>query len=456
MGIIAEELGKSLLPLRIYSDKITPRLEYTCRIIFEIILQVPYSLALSSSQIIDKEGLPTITYTENPARNRFNIIPSGLIFEEDIAPVNIKVIRRKGLPLLFPAAGYCNLGFDIFSATFFMVTRYEEYLPFTPDHFGRFPEVESLSGKFDFTHIPVVHYWAMLLEERLKLSFDGLHFPKRKAKAIFTYDIDVAFAYKGRSLATHLLSLGKDLLAGKLNNIHRKITSGFGLKSDPSDTYNSLEFNPMEKIYFFLLSGKKTKYDRNIPPRSPVLRQLILRLKEHNAALGIHPSYYSSIDPGLITNEKQILQEIINQSVINSRQHFLKFKFPHTFRELLKAGVEHDYSIQYPEMPGFRAGICIPYPFFDVELNTITDLWLHPGCVMDTTFRDDLYVPAAQSLEWFVSLWEQVKKVGGEYICIWHNDTLWDHLPDNNPLAFKQIHDTLITIIQQDLHIENP
>ena len=129
---------------------------------------------------------------------------------------------------------------------------------------------------------------------------------------------------------------------------------------------------------------------------------------------------------------------------------------PTTFRALLKEGIEHEYSMQYPEMPGFRAGMCLPFPFFDVLANQVTKLYMHPGCIMETTFRDDLHIPANQSLEWYKSLWEQVKKVGGQFICIWHNDTLWDNLPDDNKLAFRQVHEKMVEIIKKDLQAQSP
>ncbi len=337
-----------------------------------------------------------------------------------------------------------------------MATRYEEYLPFKPDKFGRFPELQSLSAKFDFTHLPVIHLWASFLKTKLQTVFDNFILPKRTPAAIFSYDIDVAFAYRGRNFFNHALSFGKDIFTGQSVNIKRKISTRFGLKSDPSDTYKNLEVNPLKKIFFILLAEKRTQYDRNIYPGSKVLRNLILQIKTQGNEVGIHPSYYSIEKPNLILKEKTTLQTIINQKVTSSRQHFLRFKLPETYRELLKAGITDDYSMQYPEMPGFRAGMCLPFPFFDLLSNAETSLMLHPGCIMETTFRDDLKVPAKQSLEWYLSHWEQVKKVGGEFISIWHNDTLWDHLPDDNQLAFKQVHDKLIKIIQEDLKPGSP
>ena len=54
-----------------------------------------------------------------------------------------------------------DLPFDIFAASFFLVTRYEEYLDFKPDKYGRFPAPAShLHSEMDFLEIPVIDLWA--------------------------------------------------------------------------------------------------------------------------------------------------------------------------------------------------------------------------------------------------------------------------------------------------------
>lgn len=443
--------------IQIYTEKSTARLHYACHIVFDIVLQVAFKISETNAASIFESGTPTIYYSANPPDDfsGLHILPSGFLHQTGLEKIDPQTVWKDELPMLFPCTSSGTLGFDVFGAVFFMVSRYEEYLPFTPDTYGRFAEFSSTSGQFDFTHLPVVHLWAGLLQRRISVDFPLIKWPVRQPKAIFTYDIDVAYAYRGRTTLQHLLSFGNDLLKGKFANIIRKISTGFGKKNDPSDTYSLLENNTLQKIVFFLLSDKRTKYDRNLSPGASALKELISQLSLSGARLGIHPSYYSTEKPGLIIQEKSTLENILNRKVDVSRQHFLRFRLPETYRQLIDAGIKHDYSMQYPEMPGFRAGICLPYPFFDVVANKVTGLTIHPGCIMETTFRDDLYLPAAKSLEWYLELWEQVKKAGGAFISIWHNDTLWDGLDDAHPLAFRQIHEKLIQIISRDLQKEN-
>jgi hypothetical protein len=453
--IIAEKFCKKLPNLQIYTDTDSPRMKYACSILFNILLKIPYQLlptgATNIPYILDKA--PRIFYTNQSVEfgNNVCIKPSGFLSQKTINNINTHPVWKNGVPILFPTSENCNLGFDIFSATFFMASRYEEYLDYVPDAYGRFPERSSISGRFDFTKLPVIHIWADLLKNKMSIIYPHLKWQGHKATALFTYDIDVAYAYKGRSAWQKIKSIGKNVLTGNLPVIKQKFSTRFGKRFDPSDTYNIMENNPLQKIYFFLLAKKRTKYDRNINPESPLLQTLIKQLRSSTSITGIHPSYYSTEHPELITGEKNMLEAIVQQQIIHSRQHFLRFRLPETFRQLIAAGIKHDYSMQYPEMPGFRSGLCLPYPFFDVAANEVTGLTLHPGCIMETTFRDDLILPASKSLNWYLELWQQVKLFGGEFISIWHNDTLWEGLPGEHALAFRQVHNKLIEIITSDI-----
>jgi hypothetical protein len=450
-----------LNPITIYCDHFSDRLRYACHILFEVVLKVPYSLASNSSDNNRSENLPCILYSaykSETSTDAFQIVPKELLFNTGIETMEVPIVWRDNIPLLFADTDneYNALGFDIFAAVFYMVTRYEEYLPFLPDKFGRFPEALSLSGRHDFTHLPVVHYWGMFLWERLQNKWPDLRKPDPIPSAIFTYDIDVAYAYKGRTPGRHALSLAKDVFSFDFQNLKSKFKTRWGNHEDPSDTYHEISSHAIPRIFFFLLAGNKSRFDRNLAPSSQELHYLIKKIYKKEGVPGIHPSFYSSEKPKLIHDEKKTLESIINHSVTKSRQHFLKFKTPDTFRALIHAGIEEDYSMQYPEMPGFRAGICLPYHWFDVERNEVTPLMIYPGCIMETTFRDDLFIPAPLTTDWYQRTWESVKKVGGCFISIWHNDSLQTNIDKNNSLAFIYLHRFMAKLIENDLGLEKP
>ena len=53
-------------------------------------------------------------------------------------------------------------------------------------------------------------------------------------------------------------------------------------------------------------------------------------------------------------------------------------RFPQTYRRLLKLSVREDYTLGYAGQTGFRAGICTPFYFYDLELEETTNLLLVP------------------------------------------------------------------------------
>ena len=115
---------------------------------------------------------------------------------------------------------------------------------------------------------------------------------------------------------------------------------------------------------------------------------------------------------------------MLNRDVTISRQHFLKLSVPKTYRSLIQLGIRDDYSMGYASHPGFRAGISIPFPFFDITRNEITSLTIHPITLMDVTMKDYLRLTGEQSLEMIGNLIRTVKSVNGEFISLWHNESL--------------------------------
>jgi hypothetical protein len=121
--------------------------------------------------------------------------------------------------------------------------------------------------------------------------------------------------------------------------------------------------------------------------------------------------------------EKKRLEDIIEKKVTSARCHFLRVKFPETYRAFIKVGITDDYTMIYASQSGFRTGLCTPYPWFDLEKNEITSLMIHPSTIMEGTLRDyNGYAPEyANSV--IDNLLSEVKKQGGEFVSIWHNDS---------------------------------
>ena len=177
-------------------------------------------------------------------------------------------------------------------------------------------------------------------------------------------------------------------------------------------------------VYFILLADYGPN-DKNIPYNNRYFQNLIRYLADY-AEIGIHPSYAASLQPSLMVMETARLSKILKLEVERSRQHFLKLSLPETYRNLINNDIIHDYTMGYAEAPGFRASICTPFPFFDLDQDLPTDLMIHPFALMDGTLNSYLKLTPKKATATINELIEEVRKVGGTFIPLWHNSTLND------------------------------
>ena len=99
---------------------------------------------------------------------------------------------------------------------------------------------------------------------------------------------------------------------------------------------------------------------------------------------------------------------------------------PETYRIYEKIGIKADYTMGYADHVGFRAGICTPFSFFDLLEDKETSLLVHPFSYMDGTLNQYMNLPVEEAIVKVQQLKEEVKAVEGQFIGVWHNETLND------------------------------
>lgn len=432
--------------LLIYLPLVTPRSEYVFKLIFKTELGLEYTVTTDIAAFEDHKQ-EKINYSFKRISDEFFIRSSSILFENTIEKKN-NLVEKKGVTaILFPNDQQCDAGFDIFGAVFYMVSRYEEYLPFTPDKHGRFTAANSLAHQNGFLQYPVVNRWINFLKEILAEKFPLLQFKSPLFKAIVTYDIDVGYAFKGKGIARSIGGLVKDISTLKFKNVVNRIST-WATGKDPWDIYDDLEktlsANRLTSIFFFLM-GDHSRYDKNVRFDNLSMMDRIKKIAAITG-IGLHPSYHSSDTPGKIMIEKNRLEKISNRQVSKSRQHYLRFKLPGTYNELLSAGITEDYSMGFADRPGFRAGICTPFYFYDLANERETSLQLFPVSVMEGSFLYYLKIQPAKSKQIIFDIIDEVKKANGMFISIWHNNTVSE---DGNFKNWKFVHDEMIKKIAE-------
>jgi hypothetical protein len=426
--------------LLIFCKNPTARLVYVCKLVFKQHLGLAYSVT-DNEEDFKKYTYPKLWYAPLQLYDGVCVEPVSLLFEDITHNQHIKTGLVNGLNVPF-YTGTGTFKFDVFAAIFYLVTRYEEHLPFTPNQYGQFKATDSLAYKLNFLKKPVVDIWIAEVKKILQASYPSLVFKQKTFTATFTYDIDVAYKFKGRTFLVTFLNSLIELITLQHSKLLKRMQVLTGVKADPFDTYQHIatikEKYKHQLIYFFLL-GEKNNYNKNLNPYQKIM-QLLMQQSSENETVGIHPSYYANDDYLQLQYEKILLQTIIKKSVSKSRQHYLRMIFPNTYLNLIAAGITDDYSLGFAESPGFRAGTCTAFNFYNLKAEVETNLTLHPNTFMEGTFAEDLRLSPSESFDEMRQLVDEVKKVNGQFICIWHNHSLSNEIIWE---GFKNVHDAI-------------
>lgn len=413
--------------LLIYTPNKTQRLIYIFDFIFREILGVEFQITTDKEEFI-KVNSPKLNYSNAPFSSEPFIFLSPLLFEKGIREQELGFNLWNETPVLYYSHPRYEFPFDIFAASFYLITRYEEYLPHLRDNYDRYLPNTSIASKKKFAHKPVVDTWAYQLKDYLSKYFPALEFRKREYRFISTIDIDNAYAFLEKGFMRTTGAYLRSLFNFELNDFKNRLYSQLGLMTDPYDTYE-MQLNIQKKyklktIYFFLL-GDYDLNDKNVSYDSFRFRSLIKYLADY-ADVGIHPSFASNENPTKVRKEILRLNKIVRRDIKKSRQHFLKLKFPQSYRTLIENDISDDYTMGYAHITGFRAGTCTSFRFYDLDNEQPTPLNIHPFAVMDATLKYYLKLSPEESLVHIRSLVEEVKKVDGTFISLWHNESLSD------------------------------
>jgi uncharacterized protein DUF7033 len=410
----------------IYTPHITPRIQYVMNYVFEEQFGLEYKIINDEDEFINNKTERKIIYSKKNIGGGVYFFSYDLLFENDIKEFDLCSAEFNNKIALFKHDEHDALGFDVFAAIFYLLSRYEEYLQKPIDKFGNYDFKNSILHRLNCLHIPVVEQWVNMLREVLVKNFPSLQLKKHQAKFVLSFDVDVAYAYQNRRLIRTIGGLIKKIVRLNFSDLKDQLLTILHLRKDMFETYEYI-FSKIKnnKAIFFFNMGSYSKYDKNPSHKNKTFRKLIKQISTKNL-VGLHPSYASNSSYNLISTEKKWLEEIINEKITSSRQHYLKLKMPVTYNQLIENGIQNDFTIGYSSMYGFRAGTCKPFLFFDLKKNETTKLCLFPFAVMEGTLNDIMRLSVDESKKIISDLINVVCKYEGIFIPIWHNSTLSD------------------------------
>ncbi len=411
--------------LLVYTHKVTPRLTYIFRHYFVRILQIPITFSTKIEEFVGHNG-PKMTYGKVPLGNEFFVQNHSLLFEQGINEVQIQVGEWEEVPCFFKTDERSSIPFDIFAAGFYLISRYEEYLPHLEDEQDCFSCKNSLAFRNNFIEKPLIDIWAYKLQSLLKESFPNYPYKTRKFQFISTINASRTYIYKHQGLARSFGRALSHLFTFQIKTMFRQILTILRFKRDPYDTFQRLIYLKkhfsVETLFFFSV-GNYSFYDRNSSFRNIHFRSLIKSVSDYSK-VGLLASYFTVNDEALTKKEKERLEGIVNIPIKCSRQYYLRLNVPETYQHLIDLEIEEDYSMSYKDRVGFRASTCTPFYFYDLDFEIQTPLKVFPTAVSDTVLKDKMNLNNAQCRDKIKKLMDEVKKVNGTFISLFHNYAL--------------------------------
>lgn len=367
--------------LLIYTQKVTSRITYSFKHICTNILGLSVGFTSKIEEFIAHEGMK-LSYGKKSLGNEIFIQNDDLLLEQGLGDVEIKMEDWDGVPCFFGVSEKSSIPFDIFAATFYLLSRYEEYFPHVKDREGRFPASESLAFQEGFLHQPVIDLWAYKFREVLQQHYD-IRFSARKFRTQTIISVSEAYAYRKKGSVRTLVGFLADLFQFKVKYVADRVQVLLNIKKDPYDNFRVIiKFLKKHKIslkFMFQVSPFST-YDRNINPNRLEFQSLIKSMADY-AEVGLQPGYYASQDTQPLKAEKRKLENILKRPVVSALNNKYNLLLPDNYKNMAELEFKNDYSMGYPEAFGFRAGTCTPFLFYDINLEVTMPLLVHPYAI---------------------------------------------------------------------------
>ncbi len=403
-----------------YVDEISIRLIYTLDFVFKE-HGLEYQLT-NDKHVFETFKGTKLSYSDFEFEHSPVLTPAGLLFEETFRG---SVLTEKGSWNGVECLKLDSV-VDPLAAIFYVLSRYEEYHASSPDDHGRFTARESIQSKFGWLHLQIVERWIEAFLQIYAPELLGKLELQKSVRVIPSFDIDNTFAYKWKEGWRSWLSNGKDILKNNKERLKNRKSVQKGELTDPFDSFETIRsvFQNYPETRVFWQLGNYAKYDTNIAWNHPQHQKLILELSELGK-VGLHPSYASNQSDEKLNHEVLRLEKITSKPVLESRQHFLKLNLPGTYLRMIERGFEKDFTMGYADDYGFRAGTAYEHAFFDLLTNRYyPEYRIVPFAYMDGTLLEYKKLTIDQSLEAVKQLIDEVKKYGGTFCFIWHNETL--------------------------------
>ena len=356
----------------VYTHQITPRLTYIFKHIFENMLGVSIGFTKTIETFVAHSG-PKFSYTKKQLGNEYFIPAHTLLYEQGVKLQTLDVESLDGFPIFFKTQVDSFFSFDIFAASFFLLSRYEEALPHIKTPQGFFDPAQSIAGQYGFLELPVVDLWVKHLQKNLTVAFPeffNTNDEKKKSIKNVLIEVLVPFRYKHRSLLVSLSDFFKSLWTFDLLQLFEQLAVLFRIKEDPFNTFNTwksfFKSSAVSPKIFFLFS-ESSSFQSTVSIFN-LSYQKIIKTMSDLFSLGLLVSIKSQLKASeFLGIEKNNLESLTHKPISDIRMSSEIQNLNTIYESLVVQEFNSDYSMGYQKTFGFRAGTATPFYFYSLS-----------------------------------------------------------------------------------------
>lgn len=417
--------------LLIYTQKVTPRIDYIFKQICTNILGIEITFT-SEIETFISQNCPKISYGMFPLGTELFFESKKLLFERKIEPQNIEVQKWETTYGFFKTSNKSALPFDIFASAFYLITRYEEYLPYRPDKNGAFPFNQSLAYENNFLHQPIIDIWAEIFLNILLSAFPDLSYQKKKYQITPLVQAKQPFIYANQTVVNIVMGYIQDISLWKIKQSIIRSQTLLGFQPDPYDTFSWITQNTKladkPTIVFFML-GDTEEISIRQNTHSLKFHQKIKFIGDYEE-VGLMFSKQARFDDKAMKEEKNRMEAITHRPVKSTMFVDNNIKLPEVYRGLVQLEIEKDYSMVYNDAIGYRASTCSSFLFYDLEYEVKTPLTIAPVAISTQALKQ---YDTKKIEELLQKYYEQIIVLGGELNCLFSNQDFSLMHADNAP-----------------------
>ena len=364
----------------IYCNKNSPRIEYTFNHIFKLILNKNFSITNSKSEFIDFKGYK-FSYANAPISEELFFQSNGLLEERGLENHEIIIFEWDNLKCFFKVGQKSAIPFDIFSAIFFLLSRYEEYMPHSSNNHSQFSHLESIAYKENFLEIPLIDVWIekliSVLENKIKLKckFDS----KNQIPSIIISSLR-PYKYTNKYPFESFMNWFKNLFKLNLWEVIEHLLVLLKIKIDPweiDDYIKDLLLDSKNKVFFFFSFSSESFFRDETPKTNENFKKYIKDVHD-NFEIGLLPSNNALKKLKTFELENFNISKLIHIKIDKILlQEGLK-KISEDYKNSFSLDYANDFSMGYVDAFGYRASTSSSFFFYDLSNEIKTKLLVTP------------------------------------------------------------------------------